>query len=1023
MKDPENPADLKKLEDEIKGLKEENKILEEKLELYKDEVENMVEILGKIEGQVEGLEKENDDLAEDLDNQNKQLDSERESFKDLKEQYLDQIEINNKRNKEIIMLKNQISRKNDIGGNYQMGKGGIEGEDPEKVQLLEAEVMDKNEVINMLKGDIRDKENQKSHLSQKIRDLEVLFRDMERENQELRKLKEIGKMGEGEGEGDKSQLYVQVIRQQQLELKKWRASQLTPEEVPKLQIIIQDQHKEILQLKSRLEAEGKPIPQVNQAQLMEVIRKQQAEINRLKTLGGSDQEGENGEKQKQLIAIIKQQQEELVRLRKEKINWESGNPRENESEKIQQLMKVVKQHQDQNEDLRRQLQMGQEDPEKDAKLAQYVQVIKQQQNELIQLRTEKASQGNGLGREHELQNEIDSKNDEIFFLKKKLNQGGVQVNSGNPGIDDQKYMDIINGQNQELEGIKGEIARLHSENEHLRQMGQGQNPNMKNMMQIIQKQQDELNNMRMRGQEGNNGEELMQIIKRQQDELNQLRLLSARNDKVEDLMMRLKEKQDEINRLRMENAGQQTNENLIKMVKEKQEEINKLRLEKGNQGSVERLMQLLKEKQEEINDLRMNRRGKNNNEKLMKMLKEKQEEINKLRLEKAQGQNSEELKRIIQEKQQEINKLKNSGGLGKTSENLRKEIELQNEISRLKPFESRSNQLDSIVNDLEKKVFELQTANPEMANAQRLGDIIKTQQEDLNRLKSQLGGRDWVRETEKLKAIIQKIEPENRRLKLNLKEIQNVNKSNKEIYLHEKETLQREIHTLQKEVEIREERIVETHHHRNEEMEAELNELRQMVNNIVGGSGEYEEKYREQKAINANWRQKAQDYDNLKQLYEQKLLENEAKIIRLNNLELKIFVLMTQLRTRNQNVKSNPAIYKAPNRFQKRTASPNVHGGYRKSSPSQQREYSPNPYGPRGSNPLQKRVGRDSFRNGSPSPNKNYMVVTNNDGTFTKQPVHVSSKTVSRKANVQHNTFTSTSVNETRTREVNSMQR
>ena len=182
-----------------------------------------------------------------------------------------------------------------------------------------------------------------------------------------------------------------------------------------------------------------------------------------------------------------------------------------------------------------------------------------------------------------------------------------------------------------------------------------------------------------------------------------------------------------------------------------------------------------------------------------------------------------------------------------------------------------------------------------------------------------------------------------------------------------------EIHTLKKEVEVRTEKIEEVrvlHDRRNEELEEEVRELSMMVNQVIG-KGEYEEKYREQKAINENWRQKADDYDNLKQLYEQKLLENEAKIIRLNNLELKMFVLLSQLRTLDKNFKSSPVkeqpvLYQGTNQFHRRTASPNVQSGYRKSSPVSSNQ---NPRNlSRGSNPLKKRVTRDSYRKASPSP-------------------------------------------------------
>lgn len=946
-------------------LEKENGVLRENLDVYKEEVENMMELLGKIEGQVDTLEKENDELAEELDSLKKQVDSERESYKDLKEQYLDQIELNNRRNKEIIMLKNQLSRKNDLGDLNRAEPGKAQ---PEQVRVLEAEVMDKNEVINMLKGEIRDKESQKSHLSQKIRDLEVLFRDMERENQELRKLKDVGTK---EGDDKQTQLYVQIIRQQQIELKKWRASQLTPEEVPKLQIIIQDQHKEILLLKSKLKNDGKPVPEVNQSQLMEVIRKQQAEINRLKlkVAPSSEDLEDPKEKVQRLMQVVREQQDEINRLRQEK-----GGEAEKDADKIQQLMKVIKQQQDEVKGLRDQLSSEQSgDNEQEAKIMQYVQVIKQQRDEINRLK-QRPPQANG-DRLAELESQLESKNDEIFFLRKKLNEGGgPRVESGNPG-NNEEYLHIISGQNAELERLKMDLLRAQGENEHLRANGQNTQPNTQKMMEIIQKQQNELNQLRMEKGGSGNSEDLMNIIQKQQDELNQLRLMQARNGKVEDMMQRLKEKQDEINRLRMETAGMQTNQELIKMVKEKQNQINRLQKEKGNQESVERLMELVRQKQDEINELRMNRKGQENNKKLMQMLKEKQDEINSLRMERAQSENNEELKRIIQQKQDEINQLKNQSG-GRSPNDVRKEIELQNEISRLKPFESRSQQLENIVNDLEAKIFELQTANPQVANSQRMGDIIKRQQDEINRLKMQLGGRDWASEAEKLREQVTQLRQNNEVLKANFAEVQNVNKSNKEIYLHEKETLVKEIHTLKKEVEIREERIEMVrvqNDTRTEELESEVRELSMMVNQVMQSPDQYEEKYREQKAINTNWRKKAEDYDNLKQLYEQKLLENEAKIIRLNNLELKMFVLLTQLRTKDPNFKPSPVseqpvLYQGPNRFHRRTASPNVQSGYRKSSPLPPGNYGQRTSQNRGSNPLKKRVTRDSYRQNSPSP-------------------------------------------------------
>lgn len=245
--------------------------MEEALAEYKEDVGNMMKLMERIEAQVENLEAENEELRDELNNLGNDLDRERESYKDLKDQYLDQIELNNQRNKEITLLKNQLGRERGIG----VSAGPV---DSAEVERLRNEVVDKNEVIRMLREDSRDKENQKIHLSSKIRDLEVLFRDLEKENHELRKLKEVKEKNGGEGG---SELHVQIIRQQQAELKRWRESGLEPEEVGRLKGIIKDQYMELVKLRNGEQNNGG-----DQKELMAVVRKQQEEIEELKKVIG-----------------------------------------------------------------------------------------------------------------------------------------------------------------------------------------------------------------------------------------------------------------------------------------------------------------------------------------------------------------------------------------------------------------------------------------------------------------------------------------------------------------------------------------------------------------------------------------------------------------------------------------------------------------------------------------------------------------------------------------------------------------
>lgn len=249
------------------NLKKENQLLKENLSGYKDDVGNMMTLMERIEQQVESLEGENEELREEISNINTDLDRERESYKDLKDQYLDQIELNNQRNKEINLIKAQLGRERGIGASSGPA-------DSLEVERLRNEVVDKNEVIRMLKEDTRDKEGQKFHLSSKIRDLEVLFRDLEKENQALRKLKEVKEKG---GQDGQNELHVQIIRQQQAELKKWRQSGLEPEEVVRLKGIIKEQYHELVALR-KLPGQ----PPADQKELMGVVRKQQAEIEELK---------------------------------------------------------------------------------------------------------------------------------------------------------------------------------------------------------------------------------------------------------------------------------------------------------------------------------------------------------------------------------------------------------------------------------------------------------------------------------------------------------------------------------------------------------------------------------------------------------------------------------------------------------------------------------------------------------------------------------------------------------------------
>ena len=132
----------------------------------------------------------------------------------------------------------------------------------------------------------------------------------------------------------------------------------------------------------------------------------------------------------------------------------------------------------------------------------------------------------------------------------------------------------------------------------------------------------------------------------------------------------------------------------------------------------------------------------------------------------------------------------------------------------------------------------------------------------------QAGGRDWAAEVEKRDEHIQRLKPENDRLRRTMKEIQNVNNTNKVntrtfiwlhklylmkidfwkwptfnlqvIYLKEKETLTRELTQLRTEVQIiREREVIERGggSAREQELEIEVRELAEMVNRISSQAG------------------------------------------------------------------------------------------------------------------------------------------------------------------------------------------
>ena len=139
---------------------------------------------------------------------------------------------------------------------------------------------------------------------------------------------------------------------------------------------------------------------------------------------------------------------------------------------------------------------------------------------------------------------------------------------------------------------------------------------------------------------------------------------------------------------------------------------------------------------------------------------------------------------MVQDKQDEINQLRaeKSTASGQSAEQARKEIEMRNEISRLKGFEEKSQKFEEQARALEEQLRMLGSENPDMADRRRLAEIIQNQQDKINQMMNQMGGKDLVTEVKKKEARLKVLEPENQRLRDTMKEIQKVNNTNKVRY-------------------------------------------------------------------------------------------------------------------------------------------------------------------------------------------------------------------------------------------------
>lgn len=308
--------------------------------------------------------------------------------------------------------------------------------------------------------------------------------------------------------------------------------------------------------------------------------------------------------------------------------------------------------------------------------------------------------------------------------------------------------------------------------------------NNQELMELIKRQQAELNELKQVPKESANSKQLIKMIKEQQAEINELRLDRAGKSKNDELLEMLKTKQDEINRL---NMRARESEELLARMAQKDKQISVLKQQVGSGQTVDKLMTLLNEKQSEINQMRLARGSVNGNESALRnQLNNKtrevaqlQDELNQTR--KGESQQTEELIRLVQAKQDEINKMKTerAGASGQTADQARMEIEFRNEISRLRVFEKKSKKLEEHSQNLQRQIQTMKAQNPEMADRQRLAEIIENQQNKINSLMKQAGGRDWAAEVEKREDQIQRLKPENERLRRTMKEIQNVNNTNK----------------------------------------------------------------------------------------------------------------------------------------------------------------------------------------------------------------------------------------------------
>ena len=212
---------------------------------------------------------------------------------------------------------------------------------------------------------------------------------------------------------------------------------------------------------------------------------------------------------------------------------------------------------------------------------------------------------------------------------------------------------------------------------------------------------------------------------------------------------------------------------------------------------------------------------------------------------KLQKKSNFELERMITVKQEQLNKVRAKIGTQESIDRLMKVVhDKQSEINRLRLSTPEKDAFIERETQFKTRVMHLQNENLK----------IKSELQNVNLVQSRKSGSSSV--------MVQELRTENQMMK-------------------------NEIYRINKDWEIK-----------CEGLSQEVQELGQLFNTILGPQSNYKNKYIEHKELVGIWKEKLRKYEDLQGLYESKLVQDESKTIKIHRLELKVFVLVSLLKSR-----------------------------------------------------------------------------------------------------------------------------